>query len=229
MRCWRESKCGLSFGRAGNVCYCAFRVCSDVTMIVTTWMPVPLNQNGNKPLLIQRLLIVLGTGLSVIRFFFFFAFISCCFLIPYFSFWKKSVCFSFKSHSIPCIQAVSHWAVVGSSHVVVYGRFWCSQKLPFGVCNQLHARSILMPAQWWWLPVSHRLCMFSALSPCLVNICSNLLSNEWVKQWVSCLVSKDSKPASQEHLHSLSGFQFNKGMKTWYLECLVLRMKLRWS
>lgn len=169
-------------------------------------MPVPLNQNGNKLFLIQRLLIVLGTGLSAIRFFFFFTFISCCFLIPYFSFWKKSVCFFFKSHFIPCIQALSHWTVVGSSDMIVYGRFWCSQKPPFDVCNQLHARSSPMPAHWWWLPESGRLCMFSSVSLCLVNICSNSLSNEWVKQWISCLASKDSKSASQEHLRSRSGF-----------------------
>lgn len=193
--------------------------------MVTTWMPVPLNQNGNKLFLIQRLLIVLGTGSSVIRFFFFFTFTSCCFLIPYFSFWKKSVCFFFKSHSVPCIWAVSHWTVVGSSHVVVYGRFWCSQKLPADVCNQLHSRSSLRPAHRWWLPVSHRLCMFSPLSPCFVNICSNLLCNKWVKQCISCPVSKDSISSNQEHLHSLSGFQFNKEVKTWYLE--DLRMKLR--
>lgn len=181
-------------------------------MIVTTWMPLPLNQNGNKLFLIQRLLIVLGTGLSVI-FFFFFTFISCYFLIPYFSFWKKAACLFFKSHSLPCIWAVSHWTVTGSSHMVVYGRFWCSQKLPADVCNQLHARLSVMSAHWWWLPASHSLCVFSAVSPCFVNICSNLLTNEWVKQWVSCLVSKDSKSASQEHLHSLSGFSLIKKWK----------------
>lgn len=193
-------------------------------MIVTTWMPLPLNQNGNKLFLIQRLLIVLGTGLSV--FFFFFTLLVAVSLFPTLASEKKSVCFFFKSHSIPCIRAVSRWTVVGRSHMVVYGRFWCSQELPVDVCSQLHARGSLMPAHWWRLPVSHRLRMFSPVSPCSVNICSNLLSIEWVKQWVSCLVSKDSKSASQEHLHSLSGFQFNKEKKT-RLVCLDLRMELR--
>lgn len=132
IQCWRESKCGLLFERAGNVCYCAFRVCSDVAVIVTTWMPVPLNQNGNKLFLIQRLLIVLGTGLSVIRFFF----SSLPSLVAVSSFpssasEKKTLFFFFKWHSIPCIWAVSRWTVVGWK--LMWGCVWLILVQPEGM------------------------------------------------------------------------------------------------
>lgn len=143
-------------------------------MIVTTWMPVPLNQNGNKLFLIQRLLIVFGTGLSAIRFFF----SSLPSLVAVSSFptsasEKSQYVFSL-NHILSLVSGpwvIEQW--LDAQTWLCMAGSGASQKPPADVCNQLHCNQEQSNAS----PLVMAACIRQALYvfSCFSLFCEHLL------------------------------------------------------